>query len=163
MISTIVAIANNNAIGKDNDLLWRLPGDLKRFKEITSGHTILMGRKTFLSLPRVLPNRHHVILTRDINFKFDDPNVSIVHSIDEVLKKYLSCPQEVFVIGGGEIYSELLPYSEKLYLTKVHKDFHGDTFFPEIDYSKWEKIQESALLEENNLEYTFIDLKRVSK
>lgn len=158
MLSIIVATAQNNAIGKDNDLLWRIPGDLKRFKQITEGHTIIMGRKTFLSLPKVLTNRHHVILTRDRNFKLNDPNVEVVHSLQDVLEKHKTSNDEAFIIGGGEIYSAFLPHSKKLYLTKVYKDFDADTFFPDLDESDWTITYQSNLIEENNLSFKFINL-----
>lgn len=158
MLSIIVAVAENNSIGKDNNLLWRLPGDLKRFKEITDGNTIVMGRKTFLSLPKVLPNRHHIVITRDKNFSIDDKNVTVINSLETILEKYSKNPEEVFIIGGGEIYASFFPYVEKIYLTKVYKNFNGDTFFPEIDYSKWEKVYESPIQEENNLKYQYTNL-----
>lgn len=160
MLSIIVALAENNAIGKSNNLLWRLPNDLKRFKEITDGNTIIMGRKTFLSLPKVLPNRHHIVLTRDANFTVNHSKVTVIHSLETILEKYLNTPEEVFIIGGGEIYSAFLPYVNKLYLTKIHKNFDADTYFPEIDYSKWIKTYESTSVEENTLKYNFVNLKR---
>jgi dihydrofolate reductase len=158
MLSIIVAVAENNSIGKDNNLLWRLPGDLKRFKEITDGNTIVMGRKTFLSLPKVLPNRHHIVITRDKNFSIDDKNVTVINSLETILEKYSNNPEEVFIIGGGEIYASFFPYVGKIYLTEVYKNFNGDTFFPEIDYSKWEKTYESPVQEENNLKYKYTNL-----
>ncbi|MEQ8154609.1 MAG: dihydrofolate reductase [Clostridiaceae bacterium] len=160
MLSIIVAVAENNAIGKDNDLLWRLPGDLKRFKEITSGHTIIMGRRTFDSLPNVLPHRHHVILTRDENFSVDDPQVEVVHSLEKVSEKFGKSHEEAFVIGGGEIYSEFYPLCSKIYLTKVFKNFPADTHFPEIDEKDWTVVCQSSVFDENNLRYQFIDLVR---
>ena len=162
MLSIIVAIANNNAIGKDNSLLWHIPEDLKRFKEITSNHKILMGRKTFQSLPGVLPNRHHVVLTRDKSFTVDSDSVSVIYNLEDLLKQYENSSEEVFVIGGGEIYKLLLPYAKKLYLTKVHKDFVGDTFFPQIDMNEWEVIHKSNTKtdEKSGLNFEFIDLLR---
>ncbi|MBL4933708.1 dihydrofolate reductase [Clostridium paridis] len=160
MLSIIVAVAENNAIGKNNDLLWRLPSDLRRFKEITSGKTIIMGRKTFESLPKVLPNRHHVILTRDTDFSVDDPQVEVVNSLDAVVEKFHHSEEEAFIIGGGEIYSAFLPYSNKLYLTKVFKDFGADTYFPNINENEWMPVLESKVFEENNLTYQFTDLVR---
>jgi len=135
-----------------------LPGDLRRFKEITSGHTIIMGRKTFDSLPNVLPHRHHVILTRDENFSINDPQVEVVHSIEEVIKKYGGSHKETFIIGGGEIYSEFYPHCSKIYLTKVFKNFPADTHFPEIAEQDWSVIFKSDMFNENNLSYQFIDL-----
>lgn len=162
MISMIVATSKNNAIGKDNSLLWHISEDLKRFKEITSGHKMIMGRKTFESLPGILPNRHHIILTRDNNFNVDSDKVSIIHNIDEVIKNYKNSSEEVFIIGGGEIYNLFMPYADKLYLTKVQKDFDADTFFPQINMNDWEIIHKSAEKtdEKSGLIFEFIDLIR---
>lgn len=162
MLSIIVAKASNNVIGGNNDLLWRIPQDLKRFKEITTGHTIIMGRKTFESLPRVLPNRKHIVITRDKNFKVDSDMVHIVNDISSVLDKFKDSDEEAFVIGGGEIYKLLLPYCKKLYLTRVYKDFDGDTVFPNLNLDQWNILNKSEVFinEEDNLEFDFIDLIR---
>lgn len=146
MLSIIVAIAKNNVIGNDNKLIWHISEDLKRFKEITSGKTIVMGRKTFESLPGVLPNRKHIILTRDKNFKVNSECVEIIYDFDELLNKYKNSDDEVFIIGGGEIYKQLLPYSNKLYLTKINKDFDGDTYFPQINYNDFKIDYESDVI-----------------
>lgn len=132
MLSLIVAKANNNVIGNNNSLIWKLPDDMARFKKITSGHTIIMGRKTFDSIGGVLPNRKNVILTHNPDFNVDHPDVEIIHSVDEV-KKYVDSPEEVIVIGGAMIYSLLLPYVEKLYITEIDQDFKGDAVFPVIE------------------------------
>ena len=129
MISIIVAVANKNVIGKDNKLIWHISEDLKRFKKITSGNKMIMGRKTFQSLPGVLPNREHIIITRDANFSIDSEMVSICHDLNSLIEKYKNSDEEVFVIGGAEIYTQFLPYADKLYLTKVNHDFEGDTYF----------------------------------
>jgi dihydrofolate reductase len=152
-------MASNNGIGKDNNLLFHLPGDLKRFKAITSGHTIIMGRKTLLSLPRwPLPNRRHIVLTNDHNAEF--PGCEVVSSVAEALEK-VKDEDEVFVIGGGSTYRQFYPLAGKLYLTLVHRDFEADTFFPEIDYPEWEQIRkENHHDERNNFDYAYIDLKR---
>ncbi|ACD24845.1 dihydrofolate reductase [Clostridium botulinum] len=164
MLSIIVAIAKNNVIGNDNKLIWHISEDLKRFKEITSGKTIVMGRKTFESLPGVLPNRKHIILTRDKNFKVNSECVEIIYDFDELLNKYKNSDDEVFIIGGGEIYKQLLPYSNKLYLTKINKDFDGDTYFPQINYNDFKIDYESDVItdEKSGLEYKFINLSRLS-
>ncbi|SJT62067.1 Dihydrofolate reductase type 3 [Clostridioides difficile] len=164
MLSIIVAIAKNNVIGSDNKLIWHISEDLKRFKEITSGKTIVMGRKTFESLPGVLPNRKHIILTRDKNFKVNSECVEIIYDFDELLNKYKNSDDEVFIIGGGEIYKQLLPYSNKLYLTKINKDFDGDTYFPQINYNDFKIDYESDVItdEKSRLEYKFINLSRLS-
>lgn len=162
MLSIIVAISENNVIGNDNKLIWHISEDLKRFKEITSGKTILMGRKTFESLPGILPNRKHVILTRDKNFSVDSSAVEIVNNFDELLNKYCKSEEEIFIIGGGEIYTQLLPYAHKLYLTKVYETFKGDTYFPQINYDEFNVDYECDIKinEKNNLKYNFINLSR---
>lgn len=162
MLSIIVAKASNNIIGGDNKLLWHISQDLKRFKEITSGHTIIMGRKTFESLPKILPNRHHIVITRDKNFKVDSSSVEVVNDINTVITKYENSSEEVFIIGGGEIYKFLLPNTKKLYLTRVYKDFNGDTKFPEINLDDWSIDSQSEILtnETDNLKFDFINLIR---
>ena len=137
MLSIIVAIAENNIIGGDNKLLWHIPEDLKRFKAITSGNTIIMGRKTFESLPGVLPNRKHVIITRDENYSVDNENVEVIHSLSEVINKYKNSSEPAFIIGGGEIYKQLIHNVDNLLLTKVFKSFDGDTSFPQIDLNEF--------------------------
>ncbi|WP_315079669.1 dihydrofolate reductase [uncultured Clostridium sp.] len=163
MLSIIVAIAKNNVIGSDNKLIWHISEDLKRFKEITSGKTIIMGRKTFDSLPGVLPNRKHVILTRDKNFKVNSECVEIIYDFDELLNKYSDSDDEVFIIGGGEIYKQLLSHCNKLYLTKINKDFDGDTYFPQINYDDFKVDYKSDVItdEKSGLEYNFINLTKI--
>ncbi|MBU5454283.1 dihydrofolate reductase [Caproiciproducens sp. MSJ-32] len=162
MLSIIVAKANNDVIGGDNKLLWHISKDLKRFKEITTGHTIIMGRKTFESLPKVLPNRKHIVITRDKNFKVDSDMVHIVNDISTVLEKFKDSDEEAFVIGGGEIYKSLLPYCKKIYLTRVYKNFEGDTIFPNLDLEDWNIINKSEIFtnEKDDLKFDFIDLIR---
>lgn len=162
MISIIVAVAENNIIGGDNNLLWHIPEDLKRFKEITSGNTIIMGRKTFESLPGVLPNRKHIIITRDKNYSVDNPNVEVIHSLSEVINKYKNTPETAFIIGGGEVYKQLIHSVDKIFLTKVYKSFNGDTTFPQIDFNEFNIEFESEILtcEKNGINYKFIDLIR---
>lgn len=162
MLSIIVAKASNDVIGGDNKLLWHISEDLKRFKEITSGHTIIMGRKTFESLPKVLPNRHHIVITRDKNYKVDSPQVEVVNDINSIINRFQDSTEEAFIIGGGEIYKSLLPKSDKLYLTRVYKDFNGDTKFPEINPEDWFVDYESEIQvnETDNLNFDFINLTR---
>ncbi len=162
MLSIIVAIASNDVIGGDNKLLWHISKDLKRFKEITSGHTIIMGRKTFESLPKVLPNRHHIVITRDKDYKVDSSGVEVVNDINSIINRFENSTEEAFIIGGGEIYNSLLPKSDKLYLTKVYKDFKGDTKFPKINLEDWFIDYESEIFvnEADNLKFNFIDLTR---
>lgn len=164
MLSIIVAKASNDVIGGDNKLLWHISEDLKRFKEITSGHTIIMGRKTFESLPKILPNRHHIVITRDENFKVDSESVTIINNISDVISKFKDTNEEVFIIGGGEIYKSLIPYTKKLYLTRVYKDFEGDTSFPFINYDEWKIVNKSEIKvnEKDNLNYDFINLEKLS-
>jgi dihydrofolate reductase len=133
----IVAIANNNAIGKDNKLLCHLPEDLKHFKEITKGHTVIMGRNTFLSLPKgALPNRRNIVLSPEEEVF---PGCETAHSIEEALQR---CQEEakVFFIGGAMVYHQTYPMVDELYLTMVHADFEADTFFPSINYSDWDQV-----------------------
>lgn len=162
MLSIIVATASNNVIGGDNKLLWHISEDLKRFKEITSNHTIIMGRKTFESLPGILPNRKHVVITRDTSFNVESEMVDICHSLDDVISKYENSNEEAFIIGGGEIYEHTLPFAKKLYLTQVKKSFEGDTKFPTINKTEW-KINfhsEEKLDCKSGLNFKFIDLIR---
>ena len=134
MITIIAAVAENNALGSNNQLLWHLPDDFKRFKTITSGHYIIMGRKTFESFPNTLPNRTHVIITRQKDFTFENCIV-----VDSLQKAIVVCPkdEEIFIIGGGEIYNQSIDIADKLDITRVHHTFEADTFFPEIDLNKW--------------------------
>ncbi len=159
MLSIIVAKAKNNIIGKDNKLLWHIPEDLKRFKSLTTGHTIIMGRKTFDSIGRVLPNRKHVILSHNPDFKVHDENVEIVHSIDEI-KKYIESDEENFVIGGAMIYSLLMPYVTKMYITEIDKNFEGDSVFPPVNHEKWKEVKRVES-KDDNLEYSFVDYERI--
>ena len=160
MLSLIVAVAQNNVIGKDNKLIWHISEDLKRFKEITSGKTIIMGRKTFESLPGVLPNRKHIIVTRDKNYKVNSDKVTIVNDLNTLIDQYKNCNDEVFIIGGAEIYKQSLPHADKLYLTKINNFFDGDTFFPEInyDYFKVEYTSEDFIDEKSGITYKFVNL-----
>ena len=157
MLSTIVAIAKNNVIGKDNKLIWHLPEDLKRFKNITSGKVIIMGRKTFESLGRVLPNRKHVVLCNDMEMNIDNENVEILNSIDK-LDKYINSEEECFVIGGATIYKLLMPYVEKLYITRINQEFEGDVYFPEIDEQIWKEVarEKGIKNDENPYDYEYI-------
>lgn len=161
MLSMIAAVANNNVIGKDNKLIWKLPADLKRFKDITSGKTIIMGRKTFESLGRVLPNRKHIVLTRNKEYKIDNEQVEVVYNIND-LKPYIESKEECFVLGGEAIYSMLINKSNKMYITKINEEFDGDTYFPDIDEGIWKivKIEKGIKNEENPYEYEYINYER---
>lgn len=156
MLSIIVAKAKNNVIGKNNQLIWNIPDDLKRFKELTTGHTIIMGRKTFESLGKVLPNRKHIVFTQNPDFKVDDENVEIVHSMLQI-QEYIENEEENFVIGGAMIYNLLMQYVKKMYVTEIDKEFEGDTFFPRIDNDVWKEIAREVGPEdsENNFKYEY--------
>ena len=160
MLSIIVAKSKNNAIGKDNKLLWYIPDDLKRFKKLTTGHTIIMGRKTFESLGKVLPNRLHIVLTRDENYKIDNENVKIIHDTFQ-LETYIKDENENFVIGGAQIYASLISKCEKLYITQINKDFIGDSYFPKINENEWKIIEKiEGPKDENNFNYEYITYER---
>jgi len=158
--SIIVAIAENNAIGKDNQLLWHLSEDLKRFKKLTTDHCIVMGKKTFLSLPKgPLPNRTNIVITDDATEKID--GCVMAYSIEDAISKS-SNDFENFIIGGGSIYSQFLPLVNKLYLTIVHHPFDADTFFPEINFSEWTTVS-SEKIDKNDVfpfDYTYLILKK---
>lgn len=161
IVSMIAAVAKNNVIGKDNKLLWKLSDDLRRFKRITSGHAVLMGRKTFESLGKPLPNRTNLVVTRDENFAAEGTHV--FNQINEALEYARSeGEEELFIIGGGEIYQMMLPAANKMYLTKVHTQPEGDTFFPEIHDEEWDVINEEAHKADNRNEFDFVflDLER---
>ena len=156
MLNLIVAISLNNAIGKAGDLLCHLPNDLKHFKDITTGATIIMGKTTFFSLPRrPLPNRRNIVLTRDTNFTYD--NTEVAHSIDQ-LYTMLGKDENVFIIGGGNVYQQFLSKVDKLYITHIHHTWDdADTFFPEIDPAIWQCVSEEyhEADEKNPYPYTF--------
>lgn len=159
-ISIIVAIAQNNAIGKDNDLLWHISDDLKHFKSLTSGHPVIMGRNTWNSLPRrPLPKRRNIVLTHDS--AFCDEGAEVAHSIAAVLD-LVRDEEEAFVIGGGNIYTQFLPFAQKLYVTHVWQDFDADVFFPIIDASLFVKVSETEKMldEPSGLTYTYADYHR---
>ena len=154
MITLIAAAAENNALGKDNDLLWHLPEDFKRFKQITSGHYIIMGRKTFESFPKPLPNRTHIIITRQKEYLAD--GCRVVHSLEEALE---ISPQneEVFIIGGAQIYKQALPFADKIDLTRVHIELDADAFFPEFNTSEWNLVfsEKHVKDEKHQFDFTF--------
>lgn len=160
-ISIIVAAAENNAIGKDNQLLWHLPNDLKFFKRTTSGHTVIMGRKTYESVGMPLPNRRNIVITRQDDYALEDAEV--VHSLEEALALSASDGEEIFIVGGAQIYEEALPLTEKLYFTRVHGTFEGEAFFPHVQESEWELIskEEHKKDEKHDYAYTFLIYERV--
>lgn len=140
-ITLIAAVAENNALGKDNDLLWHLPDDFKRFKTLTTGHTIIMGRKTFESFPKPLPNRHHIIITRDKSYRVEHPNCTVVHSLESAML-LVENEDLSYIIGGGEIYTQAMPYCDTLEITRVHGNYDADAFFPLIDSTTWKLAKE---------------------
>jgi dihydrofolate reductase len=159
-ISIIVAIAENNGIGKDNKLLWHIPGDLRRFKRITRGHTVIMGKNTFLSLPGgPLTERRNVVITDNREDSFS--GCEMVYSVEEAIA---SCDpdRENFVIGGASVYRQFMPHANTLYLTRVHKTFEADTFFPEVSPEEWTEIsrEEGETDNRNDFAYTYLILKR---
>ncbi len=158
-ISIIAAIGKNRELGKDNKLLWHIPEDLKRFKRLTQDHAVIMGRKTYESIGKPLPNRTNIIVTRDQSFRV--PNCIIYHSFEDVIKA-INTEEinggEVFIIGGGQIYKQALPYADKLYLTIVDAENEADTFFP--DYSTFKKIVYTETKESGGYRFTFLDLEK---
>ena len=162
MLSIIVAKAKNNIIGKDNALIWHLPEDLKRFKRLTTGHTIIMGRKTFESLGRVLPNRHHIILCNDAEMDIDNENVEVLEDIS-MLDKYVKDTEEHFVIGGATMYRLLMPMCTKMYITEIDRDFEGDVSFPEINLNEWKvsKREDGPEDGENSFKYEYVTYEKI--
>lgn len=159
IVSVVVAIAENNAIGKDNQLLWHLPADLKHFKEITTGHTIIMGRKTYDSIGKPLPNRRNIVITRTQGLQI--PGTEVKGNIEDALA-LCKGEEEVFIIGGAELYRSTMNIIDRIYLTRVHEHYAADAFFPEIDFSRWEETNVEKHLpdEKNRVAYTFSTLSR---
>jgi dihydrofolate reductase len=158
IVSIVVAISENHAIGKDNKLLWYLPNDLKHFKNITTGHTVIMGRKTYESVGKPLPNRRNIIITRQ-NMTVE--GCEVVNSIDAALALCIT-EDEVFIVGGAEIYKQSLSKTDRIYITIVHKKFEGDTYFPEIEGNIWKETEREDYEpdEKNLLPYSFITFER---
>ena len=157
----MAAKAKNNVIGKDNDLVWHLPADLKFFKQTTKGHTLIMGRRTFESLANPLPHRDSWVITRNSNYSAE--GITVFPSIDSAIeagkRKGL---ESIFILGGGEIYRLSMDIADKLIITEVHEEFHGDTFFPEIDPDVWEEVsrEEHSADEVNKYNYAFVEYLR---
>ena len=150
----VVAISENHVIGKDNKLLWYLPNDLKHFKDITTGHTVIMGRKTYESVGKPLPKRRNIIITRQA---ITIDGCEVVNSIEAALALCQN-EEEVFIVGGAEIYKQAMHLTDRIYLTIVHKEFEGDSFFPEIDLKDWKEVarEDHQPDEKNSLPYSFI-------
>ena len=147
-ITIVAAIASNNVIGQKNSLPWNIPEDLKRFKQLTSGHTILMGRKTFDSIGRPLPNRTNIVMTKDTNYQKE--GIEIVFNEREALNLIKDLNQEVFIIGGSKIYELFEPWATSLMITRVLKDFEGDAFFPDINWNNWQIKSKEEFLDEKS-------------
>ena len=156
MISLIAAIGKNNELGKGNELLWRMPADMQHFIKTTSGHPVIMGRKTFESIGKALPNRKNIIITRDKNYS--RPGVEVLNSLDEALDNVKNSTEEIFVIGGAEIYKQAMPIADRLYITHIDAtEKNADAFFPEIIPIVWNEIsrEEHVADEKNPVSYTF--------
>jgi dihydrofolate reductase len=160
-LTLIVAAGENDAIGKDNKLIWHLSNDLKRFKRLTNSHHIIMGRKTFESFPKPLPNRTHIVITRQRNYNAPD-GVIIVNSLEDAIDAARNDSQP-FVIGGGEIYKQAMPLADKIELTRVHHSFEADTFFPKVDSSLWKEVSNTFHDKDENHEYAFSFLTYVKR
>jgi dihydrofolate reductase len=160
MISLIAAVARNRAIGKDNQLLWHLPEDMRHFRETTRGKPVIMGRKTWESLPdsfRPLPGRLNIVVSR--NPGYQAPGATLVGSLEEGLTK-AGKTGEIFVIGGAQLYREAFPLADRLYLTEIAKDYAGDAFFPEVTASKWREISRKTQRNASGLEFSFVAYQR---
>lgn len=164
MLSIVVAKAKNNMIGRENKLIWKLPADLQHFKELTTGHVIIMGRKTFESLGRVLPNRKHIVFSQNPDFKVNDENVQVVHSMLQI-QQYIEDEKENFVIGGAMIYNLLMPHVTKMYVTEIEQEFEGDAFFPRINTEIWQETsrEKGPKDEKNNLDYDYVTYEKIAK
>lgn len=160
IITMIAAAGENNALGKDNDLVWHLPDDFKRFKQLTTGHHIIMGRKTFESFPKLLPNRTHIIVTRQADYKAK--GAITVHSIEDALEAAKIDPQP-FIIGGGQIYELALPKADKVELTRVHSSFEADAFFPEMNLDNWRLLSSvhHEKDERHQYDFTYLTYERI--
>lgn len=150
-LTIIAAVAENNVIGNDNTLIWKIPRDLRHFKEVTMGHPIIMGRKTFTSIGRLLPGRTTIILTRDPSFSFE--GAELYTSPEDIVNRYAKSDEEAFVIGGAQIYEALLPHADKMIITWVHHTFVGDTFFPTIDKAIWKEAHTETISEGDDTPY----------
>ena len=165
MISIIVAVAENNVIGKDNSLIWHLPADMKFFKEKTTGHCIITGRKNYESIPekfRPLPGRTNIIITRQKDY--NAPGTIVVKSIQDAIEKAIQTgDKEIFIIGGGEIFKQSLHLADKIYLTKIYHSFDGDVYFPEININEWKETERTKGItdEKNKYAYDFITYEKV--
>ena len=163
ILSLIAAIGKNGELGKDNKLLWSLPGDMKHFRETTSGHPVIMGRKTFDSIGRPLPKRRNIIITRDTTYAHE--GVEVVHSLEQALALFANSDEEIFCIGGAEIYNLSFNKADKLYITEVDEEFEADAFFPRIHSETWQETsRESHEADvEHMARYAFVTYVRIAK
>lgn len=161
MIALVVAIAENRVIGKDNQLLWHLPNDLKHFKHLTLGHPMIMGRKTFEAIGKPLSGRTSIIVSRQPDYQAPE-GCLVVSSIEEALKEGLALDEQVMVVGGGAIYAQALPFAETVYLTLVHESFEGDVLFPDLEADAWEvtEQEEHPTDERHAYPFTFFTFRR---
>jgi len=159
-ITLIAAASENNVLGKDNRLIWHISDDLKRFKKLTLGHSIIMGRKTFESMPKALPNRNNIVLTRNNNYRAK--NAIIAHDLKEAIE-LTGGDSNPYIIGGGEIYNLFLPIANRIELTRVHDIFDGDAFFPEIDLNKWELFcsEKHFSTQDSIYNYSYLTYKKI--
>lgn len=151
-VSLIAAMDNNRVLGKENDIPWRIPKDWEYVKNTTEGYPIILGRKNLESIGRALPGRRNIILTRDKGFSYN--GCEIVHSIEEVFE-LCSNEEKIFIFGGEQIYKLFLPYVEKMYITKIHCEFEGDTFFPEVNYKEWSEVSVTQGITDEKNPYTY--------
>lgn len=160
MVAFVVATADNGVIGRDNQLIWHLPTDLKHFKQLTQGHPVVMGRRTYESIGRPLPNRTNIVVTRQPDWQAE--GCEVVHSVPEALERASQFDEQVFIIGGSEIYRQALPAADVVYLTEVHHDFEGDVTFPELDHAVWreENRQRHEPDEKHAYPFSFVTLRR---
>lgn len=157
VISIIVATSENGVIGNNNQLLWHISADLKRFKKLTAGHTVIMGRKTFESIGQPLSNRRNIVISRSEGLKFE--GCIVAKSLDSALE-LAGTDDEVFIIGGGEVYRQALPFAERIYLTLVHASYEGDTFFPALNPNEWKVVKEEKVNPTEGPDISFLDYVR---
>lgn len=162
VLSIIVAASENRVIGRDNALIWHVSADLKRFRQLTTGHTVIMGRRTFESIGRALPQRRNIVISRNPDFRAE--NCEVTGSLTDALKM-VGMEDEVFIIGGGSVYNEIWKRADRLYLTLVHTVTEGDTFIPAVGPEEWEIIacQDFKAGEKDDFDYSFIDYRRIKK
>ena len=160
MIAIIVAAAENNVIGKDNGLIWHLPADLRHFKQITMGHPMLMGRKTYESIGKPLPGRTSIIITTQEDYTAE--GCLVTHTLEEAIEQAQQLDEEICIVGGAEIYKQALPLVDTIYLTRVHHTFEGEVYFPELNEAEWETLEQEHHEpdEKNKYNYSFVTLKR---